>query len=43
MTADFERMKTKCEKLEKAAKMMDDDIIEFMKFAEEQRDLSRSY
>ena len=29
----------KCKELEKTAKMMDDDIIQCMKFAEEKRDL----
>ena len=36
LTADIDRIKIKCKgKLEKAAKIMDDDIIECIKFAEE--------
>ena len=35
LTVYIGRIKMKCKELEKAAKMMDDDIIECMKFAEE--------
>ena len=40
LTADIDRIKMKWKEQEKAAKMMDDNIIERLKFAEEKRDLS---
>lgn len=40
MAADIDRIKMKCKELGKAAKMIDDDINESMKFVEEKQNLS---